>query len=132
MVSFRYKLTAGLQARGVEVTHDLGASNYDGVLIIGGTRHLLGLWRAKRRGVPIVQRLDGMNWLHRHLKTGLRHRLRAEYGNLLLNLIRTRFATRIVYQSQFARDWWTRVYGPTPAPSTMECARSLSPPTDRT
>ena len=119
MVSFLHKLTAGLEARGIQTTNDLRNTQYDSILVIGGTRDLAGLWRAKRRGVPIVQRLNGMNWLHRKLKTGLRHTLRAEYGNWLLNLIRTRFATHIVYQSEFAKGWWERVYGKTPVSSTV-------------
>ena len=71
---------------------------------------------ATRRGVRLVQRLNGMNWIHRKRRTGLRHYLRAEYGNWLLSLIRRRLATGIVYQSQFSREWWERVYGPTKSP----------------
>jgi glycosyltransferase involved in cell wall biosynthesis len=87
------------------------------VLVIGGTRDLAGLWRAKRQGIPVVQRLDGMNWLHRlggNLRTGLRHYLRAEYGNFVLRVIRSRLASRVVYQSDFVRRWWERVYGARP------------------
>ena len=119
MVSFRKKLTAGLESRGVRVTNDLEDETYDAVLVIGGTRQLAGLWRAKRHGVPIVQRLNGMNWMHRRLKIGLRHYMFAEYGNLVLNLIRSRLATHIVYQSIFARDWWERVQGPAPVPNRV-------------
>lgn len=118
MVSFQAKFAAGLAARGIEVTYDLGG-DYDAVLITGGTRNLRGLWRAKRRGVPIVQRLDGINWLHRILPTGWKHYLRAEYGNWLLSFIRKTIATHIVYQSQFVVEWWGRKYGPTPIPYTV-------------
>ena len=45
----------------------------DAILVIAGTRNLLPLWRARRRGVRIVQRLDGINWIHRRRHTGLRH-----------------------------------------------------------
>ncbi|MBN2502461.1 MAG: glycosyltransferase family 4 protein, partial [Anaerolineales bacterium] len=125
MVSFSHKLAAGLEARGVHVTYDLDAA-YDAVLVIGGTRQLAGLWRAKRRGVPIVQRLDGMNWLHRQktksflpkLPTGARHYLRSTYGNLLLAFIR-RMATHIVYQSNFVVAWWEREHGATRVPYSV-------------
>ncbi len=117
MVSFRHKLTAGLEARHITVTHDLQDPNASAILVIGGTRQLAGLHKAKRRGIPIAQRLNGMNWLHRKRFTGLRHFIRAEYGNLILNYIRTRLASQIIYQSAFARDWWERVRGPTPVPS---------------
>jgi len=110
MVSFRDRFRAGLIDRGFGTTDDIRDESI-AVLVIGGTRDLAGLWRAKRRGIRIVQRLNGMNWLHRTLKTGLRHYLRAEYGNFILRLIRSRFADHIVYQSHFAKEWWERVGG---------------------
>jgi glycosyltransferase involved in cell wall biosynthesis len=116
MVSFRSRFTAGLQRRGIEVTHDSRLSNLGSILVIGGTRELFSLWRAKRRRVRIVQRLNGMNWLHRLRPTGTKHYLRAEYGNLILKVIRARLADHIVYQSEFARRWWERTFGPTIIP----------------
>lgn len=118
MVTFTQKLKDGLSREGIEVTHRLDAAPIQAVLVVGGTRALGGLWRAKRAGIPIVQRLDGMNWLHRRrglMGAGLRHYLRAEYGNYLLAFIRRRLADRIVYQSEFARDWWKRQKGATRA-----------------
>jgi glycosyltransferase involved in cell wall biosynthesis len=118
MVTFQAKFAAGLAARGIEVTYDLNAA-YDAVLVTGGTRDLRGLWRARQRGVPVVQRLDGINWLHRKTPTGWRHFLRAEFGNWLLALIRRLIATRIVYQSEFVADWWARAYGNTSIPANV-------------
>lgn len=114
MVSFRQRIAAALAARGVEVVDNLGEGDIQAVLVIGGTRQLAGLWQARQHGVRIVQRLDGMNWIHRLRRTGLRHYLRAEYGNWLLALIRARLAHHVVYQSRFARDWWEGTHGPTP------------------
>jgi hypothetical protein len=124
MVSFRYKLCTGLAARGIEVTHDLSDKPYQAVLVIGGTRQLGKLWRAHRQGIPVVQRLDGMNWLHRaagtpRFSTGLRHYIRAEYGNAILSFIRRHLADRLVYQSNFVHDWWNRVYGTTASPCSI-------------
>ncbi len=119
MVSFRHKLGEALAQRGYRVTDELRDPTVDAVLVIGGTRDLRGLRSLKGRGVPIIQRLDGMNWLHRKLPTGLRHWLRAEMGNWLLNIIRTRLATGIVYQSTFSRDWWERVHGAARVPNTV-------------
>jgi len=116
MVSFQARLVAGLAERAIEVCFDLQGTTYDVVLVIGGTRKLAHLWRARRRGIPIVQRLDGMNWLHRRRRTGLRHFLRAETGNWLLAFIRTRLANRIVYQSDFSRRWWEQARGTTRVP----------------
>ena len=115
MVSFQSRFTAGLATRGVEVCTSLEDTPYDAVLVIGGTRKLLGLRKVRRRGVRIVQRLNGMNWIHKKRPTGWKHTLRAEYGNFILNTIRTRLAHRIVYQSRFAQGWWQRAYGPTQA-----------------
>ncbi len=85
--------------------------------MIGGTRQLAGLWRVRQRGIPILQRLNGMNWIHRRYPTGLRHYLRAERGNLLLSTIRARMADIVVYQSEFARSWWERERGLQPNPT---------------
>jgi glycosyltransferase involved in cell wall biosynthesis len=111
MVSFQAKLSASLERRGIAICRDLGEAPYDAVLVTGGTRDLAGLWRARRRGVRVVQRLDGINWIHRRRRGSLRHFLRAETGNLLLALIRQQFATHIVYQSNFVRDWWQDWFG---------------------
>jgi glycosyltransferase involved in cell wall biosynthesis len=116
MVSFQAKLAAGLAQRGIEICFDLADRPYQAVLVIGGTRNLRGLWLSKRAGIPIWQRLNGMNWLHRLRRTGWRHFLRAEYGNWLLAFIRSRLASGIVYQSEFSRQWWERRYGATRVP----------------
>jgi glycosyltransferase involved in cell wall biosynthesis len=118
MASFRLKFEQGLRARGVDVTHDLSAES-DAALVIAGTRSLLPLWKARQRGQRIVQRLDGINWVHRKRKTGVKHFLRAEYGNFILSFIRKNIATKIIYQSEFSRDWWEDWYGKTFTPSTV-------------
>jgi glycosyltransferase involved in cell wall biosynthesis len=119
MVSFQRKMSAALEQRGIQSVFDLDDLPYDAVLVIGGTRHMGRLWQARRRGVPVIQRLDGMNWLHRLRRTGARHYLRAEYGNLLLKLIRNRLASVIVYQSQFSKQWWQGVHGAAPVPDCV-------------
>jgi glycosyltransferase involved in cell wall biosynthesis len=113
MVSFQAKFIAGLAARGLQPTFDLSEA-YDSLLVIGGTRRLGELGAARRRGVPVVQRLDGINWLHRRTRTGPLHWLRAESGNRLLAHIRSRLATGIIYQSRFVQSWWERQFGPGP------------------
>jgi glycosyltransferase involved in cell wall biosynthesis len=110
MTSFRLKFEAGLKQRGIAVTHSADDAA-ESVLVIAGTRRLFPLWRAKQRGVRVVQRLDGINWVHRKKKTGLKHFLRAEYGNLILSFIRSRIATHILYQSEFSHRWWEDWYG---------------------
>lgn len=117
--SFQTRFAAELARRGIEVTHALEDRPYDAVLVAGGTRDLLGLRRARRAGIPVIQRLDGMNWLHRVRSTGLRHWLRAERANWLLAHIRQRVASGIIYQSEFVRGWWERAHGPTLVPHAV-------------
>jgi len=116
---FQRRLASALQARGVGVVYGLKSRPYDLVLVIGATRDLAPLWRARRRGIPIVQRLDGMNWIHRVTPTGVRHWLRAEINNWMLRLVRDRIASAVVYQSQFAKGWWEERYGTAPCQAAV-------------
>ncbi len=119
MATFQQKLAAGFYQRGVEVGYDLKEGAYAALLVIGGTRDLAGVWSARRQGVRVVHRLDGMNWLHRLRWTGVRHFFRAEYGNLVLKFIRSHLADSIVYQSRFAQEWWECICGPAPVPGCI-------------
>lgn len=117
--SFQAKLIQGLHARGFHAHFDALDPAVKTILVVGGTKHLSTIWRAQRRGIRIVQRLNGMNWIHRKQKTGIKHYLRSEYGNLILSSIRKHFADAIVYQSQFARSWWQTAYGRSNVESTV-------------
>lgn len=117
--SFQSRLIAGLSARGISVTHDIDQENLQAVLMMGGTHHLDKLHNARRSGARIVQRLAGLNWVHWRTRTGVKHFLRAEYGNLVLSLIRRWMADRVVYQSRFCEAWWHRERGRTPAMETV-------------
>ncbi len=117
--SFQLKLKTELEKRAIEVHHDASRPGTQAVLLIAGTRHLGALMRARQKGVRIVQRLDGMNWIQRRRRTGLRHFLRAEAGNLLLAYTRRFLADAIVYQSEFTHAWWQRVYGETRCENTV-------------
>lgn len=109
--SFQRKLSAGLAQRNIEVTHDLDGLPFDCVLVINGTRELAKLWRLKKRGIRIVQRLGGINWLHRYLPVGIPGYLVAEARNIIMRLIRLYIADHVVYQSLFVKNWWNRRYG---------------------
>lgn len=117
--SFQRRLTSGLAKRGIEVTFDLNDKSFDVVLIIGGTRKLRQLWRCKRKGIPIIQRLDGINWRHRIIPMNLRGRIIPIFRNLLLKLIRNHFANYVIYQSKFIQHWWHEWYGPAPCPENI-------------
>ncbi|MBN1440184.1 MAG: glycosyltransferase family 4 protein [Anaerolineales bacterium] len=117
--SFQGRLREEFRRRGVETTFDPRERPLDAVLVFAGTKDLLALARCARDGIPIVQRLNGINWLHRILPRPPLHRLRAELLNLQLRLIRSRYAGRIVYQSEFARCLWEGRFGPALAPARV-------------
>ena len=53
MVSFRGKFTTGLQARGIEVTHNAQLPTIDSLLVIGGTRDLVA-YGVQNDGVSVL------------------------------------------------------------------------------
>ena len=74
MVSFRGKFTAGLQSRGIEVTHNAAALNSSIHYLLSGAPEIFVAYGVRNAaGVRIVQRLNGMNWLHRLQRTGIKH-----------------------------------------------------------
>lgn len=119
MVSFQAKFIQGLKERGIPYTFDINHPENTAILVIGGTRHFWQLWRAKRRGVRIVQRLNGMNWLHKVKKMPLAAAFKAELNNQILAFIRRFFASHIIYQSKFSRDWWNREFGKPSTPMSV-------------
>ncbi|NPV57824.1 MAG: glycosyltransferase family 4 protein, partial [Anaerolineae bacterium] len=117
--SFQSRLLVGLRERGFDVHFDPERPDCHTILVFGGTSALPALWQARRRGVRIVQRLNGMNWLHRRRPAGLRFYLRSEANNWIIATIRRRLADRIIYQSNFVRSWWQTVYGKVSARSRV-------------
>ena len=117
--SFQQRLFTGLSERDIEVHFDPDRPDCRTVLVFGGTSNLPALWRARKRGARIVQRLNGMNWLHRRTAANLRFFLRSEYNNWVIATIRQRLADRIIYQSNFVRSWWQTVYGKVSAQSRV-------------
>lgn len=117
--SFRARLIAGLKTRGIPVVADPKDPACCVILVIGGTRHMLELVQARRRGIRIVQRLNGMNWIHRRRFTGVQHFIKSEINNLILSTIRRSIADYIVYQSNFSRTWWQTVFPGVRVPNTV-------------
>ena len=117
--SFQSRLAAELNRRGVETTFDPNTRPLSAVLVFAGTRNFVPLWKCRREGIRIVQRLDGINWLHRARSRGPTYALRAELLNLQLRLIRSRLTDGIVYQSEFVRGWWESWFGPAASPARV-------------
>lgn len=119
MVSFQGRFITGLEKRGFAVTRDLADPEVQAALIIGGTRQVSSLLAARRRGVQLVQRLNGMNWLHRVQPTPIKAFMRSEMNNWLLAFIRRSIVHRIIYQSQFSRWWWENRFGSLPKSNSV-------------
>jgi len=117
--SFYGRFTKTAREKGYTIHNDPADPEVDALLVIAGSRHLGQLWRAKRRGVRIVQRIDGLNWHHKHMKTGVYHYIRSEINNLIMQIIRKYLADELIYQSIFAKDWWETVYGPVSTPHNI-------------
>jgi len=118
VTSFRLKFENGLRERGMEVVED-PSKGAEAVLVLAGTRRLLPIWKARRKGLRIVQRLDGLNWIQRVRWAGVRYTLRAAYGNANLSFIRRRLADQVIYQSEFVKGWWADWYRPARVPSSV-------------
>ncbi len=110
-VSFQAKLIEWFKERQIAWTFDISHPDNQAILLNGGTRYLWKLWRAKARGVRIVQRLNGLNWMHKVQKTPIKAYLRSAFNNLLLAFIRRFLTDRIIYQSEFSRQWWNKEFG---------------------
>ena len=119
MVSFQAKFIRGLENFNVDTTFDLADPRNDAILVIGGTRQVGKLLQAKKQGVRIVQRLNGMNWLHRVEKTPIKAWFRGETANMLLTFIRRHVCDRIIYQSAFSQWWWEDEHGRLSKPSLV-------------
>jgi glycosyltransferase involved in cell wall biosynthesis len=116
--SFQARFIRVLTDREYRVTHEILDPVNFAILVVGGTKYVHQLRQAKKAGIRVIQRLNGMNWVHRKRNTGIRHFLRAEVNNYILKAIR-QLADGIVYQSDFSRDWWNRVYGEAKVDTTV-------------
>jgi glycosyltransferase involved in cell wall biosynthesis len=106
--SFQIKFENKLKKNGWTITYADDNQNTDLIFVVGGTRKLGWLWKMRRKGVPIIYRLDGISWLHKKKKVSLKYYFTAEIRNYTTKLIHGFLATKIVYQSQFVHNWWDK------------------------
>jgi len=106
--SFQTRFEAELKAAGHQVMYKGNTAKPDLILVVGGTRKLIWLWKMKIRGIPVIYRLDGIGWLHKKKKVSLKYYWTAEFRNALSKVIHGFLATKIIYQSQFVKDWWDK------------------------
>lgn len=117
--TFQRNLIEGLKSRGIDVTCDLEDEPFNTILVINGTRHLRKLWRCKRNGKRITQRLGMPNHLRYPILLHAPLNFRATTRNVLMHLIRDKLASHVVYQSRFASEQWGKYAGKTAAGSTI-------------
>jgi glycosyltransferase involved in cell wall biosynthesis len=112
--TFQIRFEEQARAQGWPVQYADAASDPDIVLLITGTRRLRWLRRARKRGARLVLRLDGVLWRHNLAGTSLRVRSLHGLRNLAAAYHR-RGADAVVYQSEFLRQEWGRLFGNTKA-----------------
>lgn len=81
----------------------------DLIFVVGGTKKILTLLKWRVKNVPILYRLDGINWLHRKKNTrqnNLSNYFNSELRNILNKIIHGFLANYIIYQSNFVKKWW--------------------------
>lgn len=119
--TFQHNLIEWAEKTGAaEIHFDADREDIDAFLVIGGPRRFLPrLFRARRKGIPVVHRLNGMNWIHRCRKTSPKYYLHAEAANLAIAFFRRFVCDRIIYQSPFCERRWNSVYGEMDKPSTV-------------
>lgn len=82
-------------------------------------RHLGAMISAQKRKIPVILRLNGMNWIHRVRPSGMAYLIKAEMANASIAQVRKRLASSIVYQSGFCKFHWDQIYGTLDKPSKV-------------
>lgn len=108
--SFQIRIENVLKKRGWKIIYanNLSKEKPDVVFVVGGTRKIGWLIKQKLSGIPVILRLDGMNWLHHKIKVPIKKWLINEIRNIVFQIIRSFLATHIIYQSYFVQQWWNK------------------------
>jgi len=83
----------------------------DVVFVVAGTKKIGLLILAKLFRIPIIHRLDGINWHYQLSGKSLKVKIVERIRNGIMRSIRKLFANTVVYQSQYVQSLWTRTYG---------------------
>lgn len=134
--SFQARFIEEAEKQGVSAHFDTHQKDIGAYLVIGAPKRYLGIMiSARKKKIPVVQRLNGMNWIHRIYPSGLPYLIKAEAANASIAAVRKRLASKIVYQSEFCQSHWNQIYGPLETPSRIIYngvdLKRFSPPAQR-
>lgn len=106
--SFQSRFETELKIAGWKVVYAQDRIKPSVIIVVGGTKQLGWLYKMKKKGVPVIYRLDGINWLHRKTKVTLKKFLLAEYRNFSNKIIHAFLSDHVIYQSDFVKGWWDK------------------------
>ena len=110
--AFQQRFITAAAKQGITAHFDSSRKDIGAYLVIGAPRKFIPtLYSARQRGIPVIQRLNGMNWIHRVRPSGRLYGEKADLANNRLSFFRKHIATGIVYQSPFCETHWNEVYG---------------------
>ena len=109
--NFQYRLIKYLKQIKYSVSFANDRTKPDILFIISGTKNYLWIFKNKFNGIKIIQRLDGYLWKHQHEKSSIWYRVKCEFINLNMMLIRKYLADHVVYQSQYIKNQWNKKFG---------------------
>lgn len=110
--SFQSRFEQELLKMGHSVLYANDSELPDIVIIVGGTKNIKWLRACKKKAIPIIYRLDGINWLH-NIHGARQRNLKGWYKSTIINLlykyIHAFLADYIIYQSDFVYHWWQKI-----------------------
>lgn len=117
--SFQIRIEESIKKIGWQVVYPSAGVKPDVILLISGTRKLLWLLKNKRKGVPVIQRLDGMSWMHNIKTYGIMLWLKVIVSNIIIKKIRKYISDEVIYQSIFVKNWWKQKAGSINKPESI-------------
>jgi glycosyltransferase involved in cell wall biosynthesis len=110
---FQKRIEEGFRKSGIKLTYGTITlvDKIDILLLINAIRNTGLLYRLKKRGVTIVQRLGSPFPSNGHLPIGLVERARTWLGIQNVAFIRAHLADQIIYQSHFVKKCWEDEFG---------------------
>ena len=106
--SFQNRFERSLKMDGEIVTYRENSLTPDVIFIVGGTGKFFWLLWMKLKGIPIIFRLDGINWLHRKKNFSFFFKMKAELIVQINKFYHAFLADAVIYQSKFVEEWWEK------------------------